>query len=126
MKNTDDIDPLGLYRLAESVLGPTALEVRCGAILGRQSIELALSHLWLAVAPEIRKCPFRDQFLCLPVYLGDEVLAIAAQAAWTALSDVCHHHPYELTPSEAELHSLLRVVRAFAEEVRQWAVSVGP
>ena len=126
MKNADDINPLGLYRLAESVLGPTALEVRCGAILGRQSIELALSDLWLVAAPKIRECPFRDQFLCLPVYLGEEDLAVATHAAWTALSDVCHHHPYELTPSAAELCSLIDVARAFAEEVQQQVADAGP
>ena len=125
MDNNDGIDPLSLYSLAEATLGPTALEIRCGAILGRQSIELALSDLWRATVPEIRKCPFRDQFLCLPAYLGDPNLAVKAHAAWVALSSVCHYHPYELAPSQTELRPLLDVARAFAEEVRRQVLRTG-
>lgn len=126
MDNNDDIDPLSLHSLAEAASGPTALEIRCGAILGRQSIELALSDLWQATAPEVRECPFRDQFLCLPAYLGDPNLAVRAHATWTALSSVCHYHPYELTPSQTELRPLLDVARAFAEEVRRQVLVAGP
>lgn len=123
--DTDDIDASGLLRLAESALGPTALDARCAAILSRQAIELALADLWQAHAPAIRGCHFRAQFLCLPVYLADGDLAAETHAAWVALSSVCHYHPYELTPSQTELRPLLDVARAFAEEVRRQVLRAG-
>lgn len=45
------------------------------------------------------------QLLCLPTYLGAEP---ARETSWTwwSLTRACHHHPYELPPTGAELELL--------------------
>jgi hypothetical protein len=54
--------------------------------------------------------------LCLGEYLGDPSVAADARFAWWALSRACHHHPYELAPTVAEIDgwvgSVERVVGA--------------
>ena len=34
-------------------------------------------------------------------------------AAWSLLSDACHHHPYDVAPSSDELSQWIRVASAF-------------
>jgi hypothetical protein len=53
--------------------------------------------------PGVEKCATRAQLLCLPFYLGDEILAERVSFAWGALSRGCHQHPYELPPTASEL-----------------------
>jgi hypothetical protein len=49
------------------------------------------------------------------MYLGDADLAARAGHAWSALSRACHHHPYELAPTAAELQGWLAVVDALVQ-----------
>jgi hypothetical protein len=79
---------------------------RTAALLARQALEQAVTALWKAT-PEtagLAACPMRSQLICLPAYLDP---ATAAQVAytWAALSGACHYHPYELSPTAAELTS---------------------
>jgi hypothetical protein len=91
---------------------------RATALLGRQAIEGALAGLWKFRAPGVEKCSARAQLLCLPFYIGDEILAERVAYAWSALSRACHQHPYELAPTAPELLALLQVAEVFDARVR--------
>jgi hypothetical protein len=54
----------------------------------------------------------RCQLLCLPAYLQDTGTARRAAHAWAALTNACHHHPYELPPTAEELDRWLDAVQA--------------
>lgn len=85
---------------------------RSVALLTRQALETALSELWKAKGvTAVSTCSIRVQLLCLRIYLGDRILAGDLAHAWSALSNACHHHPYELPPTLSELQSWLQTVR---------------
>jgi hypothetical protein len=72
---------------------------RAAALLGRQALEAALEELWSRAAPGVERASMRCQLLCLPAYLQDTETARRAAHAWAALTNACHHHPYELPPT---------------------------
>lgn len=92
---------------------------RASAMLARQSLELALETLWRRRAPGLELCSLRAQLLCLAAYLNDGALAADATHAWGALSRACHHHPYELPPTERELRRLMETVGVLLGAVDQ-------
>lgn len=83
---------------------------RASALLARQALEAAVHRLWEHRRLDLQGCSMRVQFICLRTYLGDADLAARAGHAWSALSRACHHHPYELAPTAAELQRWLSVV----------------
>ena len=86
------------------------LWARAAAFLGRQSLEDAMSWVWIRRAPGLESCPARAQLLCLGPYLGDEELAESAAYVYGRLSSACHHHAYELAPTADELRAWLSAV----------------
>jgi hypothetical protein len=82
---------------------------RAGALLARQALETAIQDLWSRQAPAMAGVSMRAQLLCLADYLDDTTAEDVAYA-WTALSDACHYHPYDLAPTGAELANLLSMV----------------
>jgi hypothetical protein len=87
------------------------------AVLIRQSLESTLSVFWRARAPGMEELSWRDRWVCLPAFLGDRPQARAADFAWTALSDACHHRAYDVGLTAAELRGHLETARAFATTV---------
>jgi hypothetical protein len=89
---------------------------RSAAVLARQALEQSLTSLWQQRGLELAGASARAQLLCLEEYLGDPSVAADARFAWWALSRACHHHPYELAPTVAEIEgwvgSVERVVEA--------------
>lgn len=83
---------------------------RASALLARQALEAAVHRLWEHRRLDLQDCSMRVQLICLRTYLGDADLAARAGHAWSALSRACHHHPYELAPTAAELQRWLSVV----------------
>lgn len=79
--------------------------------LGHQALEEALRDLWRGrpVTQGVERCSMRTQLLCLPTYL-DPGLAVRVGWAWSALSQACHHHAYDIAPTAAELRRWLEVV----------------
>jgi hypothetical protein len=92
-----DPDMAGLWPRASAVLAGRALEAGMGRVWERQRLGLA-------------GCSMRVQLICLRSYLGDPDLAARASHTWSALRRACHHHPYELGPTAAELRGWLAVV----------------
>jgi hypothetical protein len=88
------------------------------AVLIRQSLESTLDRFWTFRAPGMLETSFRDRWQCLPAYLGDRPEARAADFAWTALSQACHHRAYEVGLTQDELRGHVATARAFLEAVR--------
>ena len=84
---------------------------RAAALLARQAIETAMVEFWMVRAPGLEWCSTHAQLLCLPDYVRDREIAESASHAWTSLSRICHHHPYELLPTGPELRVLLETTR---------------
>jgi hypothetical protein len=89
-----------------------------GALLARQALESAVTRYWQD-RPEtsgMTSCPMRSQLVCLPFYL-DRDTARRAAYTWAALSNACHYHTYELSPTAPELTGWIDNVRALITHI---------
>ncbi|GEM_PF-466037 len=84
---------------------------RAVALLTRQALETALDEFWKSSPSTagLCGCARKTQLICLPAYL-DPRLAREAGYVWAALSSACHHHPYDLAPTAAELSGWIDAV----------------
>jgi len=58
----------------------------------------------------------RSLLCCFEVaYLDDPALVESAQNAWFGLSNACHYHAFQLTPTAAETQQLIDAVRRVAD-----------
>lgn len=115
-------DPREILRVAHGLLkrsDPTTagLWPRASALLARQSLEATLLRMWELRELDLQGCSIRAQLICLRTYLDDRDLASRAGHAWSALCGACHHHPYELAPTAAELRAWLLVVEELIQAV---------
>jgi len=96
---------------------PSGSWPRAVALLCRQAIEKGLADLWAAVDPAMANVrQKRAQFICLRSYLDPDVARTTHQT-WAMLSDACHHHVYDLPPTEAELRRWLDSAETFLRAV---------
>lgn len=89
---------------------PGSTWARSTALLARQALEATLARYWAARAPGMEHSSATAQLLCLPFYTDDPAAARLAHQTWASLSRACHHHPYELAPTTAELQGWLHAV----------------
>jgi hypothetical protein len=100
--------------LLDSAEAKTAgLWPRAAAVLARQALEQALDEHWQKKGLPLERLPTHAQLICLPEYLDDRRLAASVRHAWNVLSEACHHHPYELAPTTAELRQWMSVTESF-------------
>ena len=77
---------------------------RAAALLARQALEQAIDEYWQRRdMGAFAQLPTAPQLICLREYLDDSALAETMSHVWGALTEACHHHPYELAPSLEEL-----------------------
>jgi hypothetical protein len=88
---------------------------RAAALLARQALEESLDAYWTSKGLPLENCSMRPQLICLERFLDDSSLATGINHAWSALTNACHHHPYELGPTTGELTQWIAVTRRFAE-----------
>jgi hypothetical protein len=95
---------------------------RIVALLTRQALEKALSEFWEAQSATagLSACTRKSQLACLPFYL-DARAAREAAYLWSALSDACHYHAYELTPTAGELTGWISAVTSLTHSMREKA-----
>jgi len=105
----------GLLRRADPATA--GLWPRVSALLARRALEASVARLWERHSLDLSACPVRAQLICLRSYLGDPDLAARTSHAWAALSRACHHHPYELAPTSAELRAWFLVVGELMQRV---------
>ena len=118
---TGDDAPRVVLSLARGMLGrmdpeTAGLWPRASALLACRALEATLNRLWERRTLDLQGCSMRVQLICLRTYLGDAELAARAGHAWSALSRACHHHPYELAPTAAELRGWLSVVEELIQK----------
>jgi hypothetical protein len=83
---------------------------RAAALLARQALEQGMDAYWQLRGFPLGTLATLPQLICLREYLGDTELAGRANHTWGALSEACHHHPYELTPNSEELSEWMGTV----------------
>lgn len=83
------------------------------AVLTRQAIETTADTFWTKTVPAMRHATRTEQWLALPSYLGRMPELRAAEYAWSALSEACHHREYDVGLTEPELRAHLRAADAF-------------
>ena len=91
---------------------------RAAALLTRQALERALDDLWTGgqATRGLSDCTMKTQLLCLPAYL-EPGLAREISYIWATLSNACHYHPYELSPTAAELSGWMSAVANLIDSI---------
>jgi hypothetical protein len=83
---------------------------RAAAFLARLALEAATDQFWAGLGHDLSGCSWRTKLLGLGWFTGDAEAAHEVHQTWAALSRACHHHPYEMAPTAAELERWLRQV----------------
>lgn len=79
---------------------------RMAALLARQALEDTVMGL---CGQEMSQASMRARLSYLRAF-ADSRTADSAAIAWNGLSQACHHHAYELTPSRGEVSHLIDLV----------------
>jgi hypothetical protein len=114
------VTPAETLSMADRLLDRTdaataGLWPRAAALLARQALEEALDERWRKKGPALDRVTTLCQLICLQEYLDDEALAASVRQTWVELSEACHHHPYELAPTMAELRRWIAVTESLLE-----------
>lgn len=101
--------PPELLDAARRILGHTgglapALWPRAAAILARHALESKVRDMWTSRPgyESLAQSSMRAQLVSL-IDIIDVAQAARASFVWSALSEACHYHPYELAPTAGEL-----------------------
>lgn len=93
---------------------PPRRATRAAAMLTRQALEDIVQAMCRSVGANLDRASMRSRLICLRILIGDED-ADAAETGWAGLCRACHHHAYELTPTETEVRHLVDVVGSLCE-----------
>lgn len=98
-------------QILEGTVALGARSARVAALLARSAFEdwLDEQNPWAVTAPA--RPTAASKLVALSVRDDPEV-GHRATRAWAGLSRACHHHAYELQPSQAEVRQLVAMVRA--------------
>lgn len=88
------------------IVVPGSQSARIAALLARQALEDTVMGL---CAQGMSQASMRTRLSYLRVF-ADSHTADSAAIAWHGLSQACHHHAYELTPSRGEVSRLIDLV----------------
>lgn len=120
MSRADEMLQYARDTMASSGGAAPALWALCSALLIRQALEVTLDEFWEQQrAPGVKKGSRHSQLLCLGSYLGDSLLAARVAHTWSALSNACHYHSYELAPTAGELEGWIGTVGDFVGHASQ-------
>ncbi|MFE6923804.1 hypothetical protein ACFVAV_22455 [Nocardia sp. NPDC057663] len=100
------------------IAGRTPHTNRIGAWLTRTALEEIIGDLLRARGIEPGRASGHARLSCLEVaYRDSPEVATQAQYAWTRLSEACHHHAYQLSPTHQEVVHLLDIVQKLHERI---------
>ena len=110
----DGLTPVDLLRAARALVDEPEAAVggawpRAAALLTRQALEGSLAD-WLAPRTAGGRAPITAQLITLRTLHPDPALTARVAFTWSALSEACHHHGYELPPTTADLLTWLATV----------------
>ena len=101
---------------ASSVLArPAAYSNRAACWIARAALECAVDSLLTARGRTAPGATMRSKLSVLQVAYhndADREAPSHADYAWARLSQVCHHHAFELSPTASEVHHLIDLVRS--------------
>jgi len=115
MSDTRAILQLARELLTRSDPSTAGLWPRAAALLTRQALEEAVDDYWRSRQLPLDSLPTQAQLVCMRMMTADASLPARVHEAWGALSRACHHHPYELSPTAAELATWIEVVEEFGD-----------
>ena len=92
---------------------------RAASLLARHALEQLLNEFWAVTSPPVMTANRRAQMIALRGYPAVQEQVAIVRTAYAGLSSGCHHHPYELPPTRAELDGLIALVEQFAAAVAQ-------
>lgn len=104
---------------------PPRRATRAAAMLTRQALEDIVQAMCRSVEADLDRASMRSRLICIRILIGDED-ADLAETAWIGLCRACHHHAYELTPTEAEIRHLVDVVGLLGDRWSRHRSSSGP
>lgn len=108
----------GLVQLAESLAEgsrplPGVSTARAACWVARQALELLIDQFLRHRNLEPGRSTTRTRLIALGIaYGGDPDLSYRASTSYWRLSAACHHHAFELGPTQAEAVSLVAQVRS--------------
>ncbi|MEV6890918.1 hypothetical protein [Kribbella sp. NPDC051137] len=109
---TSELEYAGAILAGEQAATPR--RIRIAAFLTRQALEDEIeAHCEQLVAPMPFPVRMRSRLSVLKA-LDETGFSRTAEYAWTALSQACHHHSYELSPTISELRHLHSTVAGLA------------
>ncbi|WP_433666928.1 hypothetical protein ACQP06_25275 [Nocardia sp. CA-136227] len=86
---------------------------RIAAWLTRTALEQIIDELLRAKGINPGRASSRTRLACLEIAYRDESdIPSRSQYAWTRLSEACHQHAYQLSPTYQEVQHLLEIVRS--------------
>jgi hypothetical protein len=86
---------------------------RIACWLSRTAMESAVDDLLSARGLKPGSANMRSKLTCLEAaYMDEPEVTAKAGYAWSRLSEACHQHAYELSPTYAEAEHLVSIVRA--------------
>lgn len=108
-----------LLELAEAQLAsPQPHSNRMACWLARSAMEQIIDRLLSAQGVQPGGlASARSKLTCLEVAYEGTAVPSQAQYAWNRLSEACHQHAYELTPTSSEAKHLIEMVRTLQERV---------
>lgn len=90
---------------------------RAAALLTRQALEQLIDATLASRIPDLNGVSMRVKLACL-TELTDPAAAHEAAWLWARLSTACHHHPYDLAPTGAELTEWITRVATLLDTIR--------
>jgi hypothetical protein len=99
---------------------------RASALLARHALEELLEEFWAVHSPPLVTANRRAQMVALRGYPDVASSVASLRVAYAGLSAGCHHHPYELPPTRAELDGLIAAVETFAVTMAKVVAKVPP
>ncbi|MDQ1247509.1 MAG: hypothetical protein QG597_1879 [Actinomycetota bacterium] len=94
---------------------PASRCTRAAALFARSALESLVDDAVERRDPGACRASMRVKLICLATLDAD--IGRPASWAWHALSETCHQHAYELTPTTVEIMDLLGQVRLLAARI---------
>jgi hypothetical protein len=108
-----------LVTVAEAVLAGTGSQRnRMACWITRSALEAVTADLLAAKGLDTAHASMRSKLLCLEVAYADAPAVFTRlHYAWARLSEACHQHSYELSPTHAEVAHLMWLVQSLEEAI---------
>lgn len=88
---------------------PARRRTRAAAVFARTALEHVVDAAHAARGRDLTAAGMRVRLICLRA-LVDQEAGTAAEIAWAGLSQGCHQHAYELSPTWDEVRVLVQMV----------------